>query len=319
VDRPPVDDTVSARVGALARWRDRFAVDGRASRALNVLIDRYGNTLGAAQLMQLTRLPLHCPPQSRLQLELVLAIARHGDPQANAALLELAQRATCADVRQTLGLVRIGTVLEQRALRELLDCRDDAPLTLLRCASFAFEHLAHLLVGRSLPRNMSLHAFTASIIQRRQEERRLLETQHAAHAERIHGDGAGDVHADHGHVLPTPPIPLPTDQRVRFLRTVGDVLNEANVMQHCVRSHLPRAVLGRVWLFHVEDRGEHATIEVDKEGRIVECNGPRNQPNGAVEVARTLLHDWGAPLRLWHMPLHHAGPRMRRAAILKRH
>jgi hypothetical protein len=294
----PVDWSVSSRVKALAQWRDRLACGGRASRALNVLLDRFGATLSTGQLAQLPHVRLVCPPHSSLQVELLLAIAREGDARANAALLELVQRATATEVRDALALVRIGPAAQREHRQQLIDVDGEPPIALVQAASFAFHRLAELLVGRRPVPGMSLPAFTQHAYRERAAE-------HDAVRDRLRAVGDARTSTTtqaplqgpaQGH-LPLPPIPLPVDPRVRFLATVDDVHAEATLMQHCVLTHLPRAMLGRVWLFHVEDDGQHATVEVDDCGRVVECNGPRNRHHDAVDVARELLHRWAAPLR----------------------
>src|SRR5207237_7604362 len=74
-----------------------------------------------------------------------------------------------------------------------------------------------------------------------------------------------------------PPIPLPEVAEVRFLDTVGAVCNEAERMQHCVATYVDLAVQGNCFLFHVDYKGEEATIEVGCEGAVRQAQGPRNQ------------------------------------------
>jgi len=95
-----------------------------------------------------------------------------------------------------------------------------------------------------------------------------------------------------------PPIPLPRDSRVTFLATIGDILKEGVEMDHCVATRAPKALAGASYIFHVEDAGQTATVEVSADGRVLEARGPENVPNRAVAFATSFLSVWALPLRL---------------------
>jgi hypothetical protein len=299
------NDAFAARVKALVRWRDLLARGGRASRAHNLMIDRYGAVLEPGELATLSRVPLACPPRSRVHVALFFAVAAEGHHEIHAPLLELVQRASVADINTALrrhgGAPAAGAPPDDSVLVD-----DGAPPEhVVRACRASFQQLARLLVGRTVVRGLSLPAFIEHVLAQRAEERTALvcfnptaggNTWFGGIVDPIRGDFRAQL-GDREAQLPPPPIPLPEDPRVRFLATVGDVLREADQMEHCVGSHLPRAACGRVWLFHVEHEGEHATVEVDDAGAITECNGPRNRGNGAVDVALELLEAWAEPLR----------------------
>lgn len=90
-----------------------------------------------------------------------------------------------------------------------------------------------------------------------------------------------------------PPIALPGLPEVTFLDTVESVCREGVDMNHCIASYAKRAVSGNCYLFHIEHRGEGATVEVDWSGRVAQAHGPHNQSNVAVRWGRRVLNRWG--------------------------
>lgn len=93
-----------------------------------------------------------------------------------------------------------------------------------------------------------------------------------------------------------PPIALPEQRGIRFLDTVGSICAEAERMRHCVTSYVDLAVQGNCYLFHVEYRGEEATVEVGCEGKVRQSQGPRNQRNDASAWGKRILNRWASRL-----------------------
>lgn len=94
--------------------------------------------------------------------------------------------------------------------------------------------------------------------------------------------------------LPTarPPMFPPSAIGIRFLETVGDLIDESRRMQHCVVHYAEQAVAGDCYLFHVDHAGEEATIQVGRDGSVMQTTGPRNEANGAAVWGRTQLSGW---------------------------
>jgi hypothetical protein len=90
-----------------------------------------------------------------------------------------------------------------------------------------------------------------------------------------------------------PPVPLPTNQGIRFLATVQDVLDEGKLMGHCIGSYAHGAVKGQYYLFHSEKDDTIASTMVDTRGRVVQSYGPKNVKNDASEWAERVLGKWG--------------------------
>jgi hypothetical protein len=93
-----------------------------------------------------------------------------------------------------------------------------------------------------------------------------------------------------------PPIPLPENEKIRFLDTVERVFEEAMNMNHCIGSYAKRAMNGECYLFHVEIDGQKASTMINKDGKHVQSYGPRNCHNKASQWAENVLGSWGGKL-----------------------
>ena len=89
-----------------------------------------------------------------------------------------------------------------------------------------------------------------------------------------------------------PPIDLPEAEGVTFLDTYKAVVDEGQLMGHCVGAYAKQAVDGRCFLFHIEYEGEMATAEVTWDGRLNQIHGPRNQYSPAEDYGRKVLREW---------------------------
>jgi hypothetical protein len=90
-----------------------------------------------------------------------------------------------------------------------------------------------------------------------------------------------------------PPIALPVLPEIRFLDTVKAICEEGLTMEHCVASYSEGAVHGSYYLFHVDHAGEAATIEVNRQGKVLQAYGPKDKLNQAVDWGKRALNRWG--------------------------
>jgi hypothetical protein len=90
-----------------------------------------------------------------------------------------------------------------------------------------------------------------------------------------------------------PPVPLPDDPAITFLRSVGDILQEGAAMHHCIASYAALAMRGHCYLFHVRYQGYEASVQVGPTGSVVQAYGPYNRLNRAAEYGRHMLSGWG--------------------------
>lgn len=93
--------------------------------------------------------------------------------------------------------------------------------------------------------------------------------------------------------LAQPPVALPPQPEIRLIATVDDIRQESIEMNHCVATYADEAISGECYLFHVDYRGEQATIQLDPDGEIVQASGPRNGHNLAVRWGKRQLKRWG--------------------------
>jgi hypothetical protein len=92
-----------------------------------------------------------------------------------------------------------------------------------------------------------------------------------------------------------PPIALPSSSAIVFLTTQGALVDEGTQMLHCVggKHYRDEALAGRSFFFHVAYRGEEATIQVNRSGRVAQAHGPKNYENKATYWGRRWLNAWG--------------------------
>lgn len=93
-----------------------------------------------------------------------------------------------------------------------------------------------------------------------------------------------------------PSVPFASN-KIKFLEDVGQVIDEGNLMGHCVASYAKKAVRGDCYLFHVDYAGEMATAEVTKDGNISQIRGPHNKDNKASKWGRGILYKWAQKLK----------------------
>ena len=94
-----------------------------------------------------------------------------------------------------------------------------------------------------------------------------------------------------------PSIPLPTSNCIEFLSTSDRILEEGQLMNHCVTSYINKALRGDCYLFHINYKNRVATAELNKEGYVVQIKGPKNQTNKACDYGKRILSQWGKGFR----------------------
>jgi len=89
-----------------------------------------------------------------------------------------------------------------------------------------------------------------------------------------------------------PDKPLPEIEGITFLDTVYSVKREGKDMHHCVGTYSNKAVKGESYLFHVEHKGDKATIELNSMLGYNRGHGPNNSKNRAIEWGKERLAEW---------------------------
>jgi hypothetical protein len=265
--------SMDALVAAMANWRGLFSPDGVAYRSLNRTLMNVPAEVPPALLCHLRNVRLERPIVDALELTTVLLVVagagEHGGAERLRNRLRLFQHAGAPQIGAAV--VRIGAATRRHLHTGSVDD--------LR---FALRFLAD---------DPEMHGTTLAGV-----------TEHAI---RWHREAPGRRQAQEvlsrvgGGQRPTqpPPIPLPDIAGIRFLATTGEVVAEGTRMNHCIGSRAASAVLGKCYLFHVDYRGEMASIEVSATGRITESAGPHNSKNAAVTWGCRKLLAWAKPLR----------------------
>jgi hypothetical protein len=264
----------------LEKWPALFSPDGLAYRSLRRTLASLSDEVPATMLPTLRFVRLPRPITDPFELTAVCAAAdtkrraRH-HPEVWPNRLEIFLQARSDEIRGAVERLAVltGRRLEGRSFADI-----DA---LIRYLDFPDIHNGRL--GGLLEKAIRWHGHVA----RRGLEEMLEQTGLPPHLKRLDTPTA------------RPEFPLPNDPRVRFLDTVGSVLEEGRQMGHCVATLAASAVQGVCHLFHVALQGEKATIELDRDGRVVEAAGPGNSDNEAVrwgcraleECARAALGD----------------------------
>lgn len=94
-----------------------------------------------------------------------------------------------------------------------------------------------------------------------------------------------------------PPIPLPENESIKLLDSYNEVRAEGALMAHCIAMYAEKAVRGGCYLFHVNYKGEMASVEVSPDGYVRQSYGPRDSSNKASEYAHRTLSQWAKKLQ----------------------
>lgn len=258
-DGDATPERVEALVAKLSSWRDLYAkgVGGKATRAVNATLAHHGEALSHDALWGLRNVELSRKAASLAHAELLGLLGAH--PRA-------------LRLRTHMQLVEACSVDEMRALFErapsdartaLVNGHDDRPAAIL----------AELLASVAIPvTSRAIH---------------LKDAYQAALRHAVEQVPASTKTA-------RPPIPLPMIRGVRFLETMGDLVDEGRRMNHCVATRRGAAAAGECFVFAIDDGvGGFATVQVDAQGRVVESRGPKNRDNSTSSWARRALSRWG--------------------------
>ncbi len=259
-DDDATPERCEALAARLASWRDLYAVDGNAGRALNGTLADHGDALPHEALWGLRRVALTRRAASRAHAELLGLLGAH--PRA----LRLR---THMELVEACGVDELHALIE----RAPVDARTLAIAGIdVNPTDPAVAVLAELVASCSVP---------------------------VANNVRLRDVYGSALHYHVEQVPPStktarPPIPLPGVTGIRFLETVDDLIMEGWRMAHCVATRRGAAVAGESFMFAIDDAdGGQATVQMDNHGRVVEARGPKNRENSTAAWARRALTRWG--------------------------
>jgi len=283
---PPALDSVEAQLAAMSQWRGLFSPTGAPYRSLNRTLMNLPEEVPPDLVCQLNRIRLERPITNRLELTMLLLRAsapEDANPEAAQSQLRIFHHATAGEIECAIRRIAAATD-RQLSSRRLEDLR------------FVIKYLGDY----PEPHGGNLSGLAEQA----------LRWHHHAHERRARERVVANLG---GEAKPTarPPIPLPKILGVTFLSTVGAIVAEGARMKHCIATRAADAVKGRCFLFHIDFRGERASVEVSAAGEVVDAEGPGNTDNEAARWGALRLRRWAAGLR---RPRCGARPRKPRAA-----
>ncbi len=255
----------------LPNWMDLFSDTGKAYTSLTRTLMNLPNGVPLSKLRYLPKIHLEAPIYSRLQM---------------LAALQVGEMTTASD---DVRAHRLSTVLRssddqiRRAVRRVwryLHMADDfrKPRNIYDAVRFIFdapdEYLGEgTLVGLA-DKSLDYH-------------RNGLAAQN------------NEVIVRLGKDTPTakPPVALPKPENISLLSTVAQVVQEGELMGHCVAGYAESAVMGQCYLFHIDYQGDLATAEVRNDGTIAQVRGPQNCNNKATEYGKRALRPFSEAIR----------------------
>lgn len=266
---------------AWSKWRGLYAYEGKPYRALNVTLDQLPGALpvGFLEALRLAKLPR--PITDRVELIAWLAFLkargtvgfRHGwqdDPTV--PVFSLFAYASRAEIR---------TVVDRYvAYTNPTNDSHNASNNIANAVSFMLD-----AEGAHEHRGGLISLYDRSLEWHRQ----------------YHQPQFAPVEYDEATELAKPPFALDKlPKGVRLLTTVKDLVDESDVMQHCVSGYAAACIKGRSFIFHVDYHNQAATVEVSARGQVVQSRGVRNADNDATRYGYRALSKIAAsnPLQL---------------------
>lgn len=96
-------------------------------------------------------------------------------------------------------------------------------------------------------------------------------------------------------VKPFPEQPWELPAGVTWLHDGNAVVAEGVKMHHCVASYVDSALIGNIYLYHIEDpAGGVATLELDRRGSVKQFRGKHNHDPS--EACKNIVSSWVRPI-----------------------
>ncbi|WP_417849363.1 PcfJ domain-containing protein [Thalassoglobus sp.] len=254
-------------IAALSKWQELCSQTGKRYRSLSRTLMNFPGGIPCDLLFFFPTLQLIRPVTHRLELLALLLTAGelHEKVSQRASILKIIQQSHRLEIRD--GMQRVSEKFE-------------SPLTHRRTWDVG-QFIAFLLTNPE-PYHGRLSGLVSRAI-------RWYESQENAPPLQASVPIRG---LDRSVRTRIPPTGIPCIDGVRFLETIGDIIDEGNTMQHCVSAYIGRAVEGTSYIFHIEHRSEHATVELDSRGQLRQAFGPMNCKNAATDYAARVFKEY---------------------------
>jgi len=252
----------------MAHWRDLFSPTGTTYRSLDRTLMNLPGGIPAGLLCSLAKIHLRRPVFRRLELLALLCHVDAGEPRHGDVFMFAPDEQIKTAMRQVAAST--GNELSPRRSR-------DVHFLVRFLLDFPEDHAGH--IGGLTRKSIRWH-----------RDRREVEAEGIL--ERLGGDKE----------TARPPISLPKHAGIRFLGTAGEIVAEGQDMKHCVTMYAEQAVYGQSYFFHVQRNGEHATVQIGRQGQVIQAHGPHNQRNAASSWGQRVLGQWGAQFAKVEIP-----------------
>jgi len=241
----------------LKSWPDLFA-PGKAYSSLRRTLTNLPGGVPSSLLINLPRIRLRRPFYKRL--ELILALLAVEKKQTNEKVFHFATEACIKKAVKIMGDAS-GIQLQTRRFQHI-------DIFISQLAEYPEVHRGNIV---------GLAKKTARFLRNRVE----------VQVENIMQS------SDESRQTMLPPVDLPQQKEIRFLRSADELFVEGVQMGHCVSSLVPDAISGSSYFFHVLKSREHATVQIDRLGRVKQARGPSNELNAACKWGARVLNHWG--------------------------
>lgn len=266
------DEDYNLRELIYENWRKFYAYDyTEIYTSLNKTLNNFPNRIPSFLLCQFNRVKLERPIYDRLELIFILNCVKHHNwarsgPEAQ-HIIQFAQNEEIKRARKKLE----GHLRKKISFRKIQ--------SVMEVSNFIMDMFYDEKVSRGNVCGLMDKSIDWHHVQARRQTR------------------AGCSLSDD---TPTaaPPIDLPNSKKIRFISTIGELLDEGMLMNHCIGSYYRQAHQGTSFFFHIEHAEEMASAQVDAlTGRVYQCYGPYNGVNKASEYGRKFLEKWGLRLK----------------------
>jgi hypothetical protein len=261
-------------------WMLKYSSTGRKYTSLNkTLMNLPGNIPAHLILHGLANVYLPEPATTRIRLlaYLMLGGEGRGDEENKYVVL----RSSDNEIREAIRLMwnqfpnkNTGTFTKAQGIMSALGLMRDyvgswSNINIIGLAKRSIEYHRN----ENLRRELQRQHWERQLLERQQEMERIKESD-----------------------TTKPKLKLPDDECIKFLSSYKEVVKEGELMHHCIGSYAERAVKGDSYLFHIDYKGQQASVEVNPKGYVQQAYGPYNVKNLATEYGSRVLNDWAKGL-----------------------
>jgi len=287
-------------------WRLLFSDIPKTYKALNKTLDNWPRGIPVNLAKKLNKIHLSEPIFDRIKIMAVIMANEHNSWQPDKINhVDCFMRSSPEQIRKAFKLFRKSYIKKHKSCSFTLRGHKGIQYFVNYVCDYDQKHEGEIigLLEKShrwhqdadLIRQARYELLRIEAIRREEEYVRLAPQRAAEYAIR-EAERLAEQEAEKLMPAKMPPIDLPENENIRFLKTVEEIIAEGVDMGHCIASYSRTAIKGECFLFHVDYNGEKASIMINNQGKVVQSYGPRNCVNKASEWATSQLTGWGIKL-----------------------